>query len=161
MPVNARDHRRGQARASSTCTAAPAIRRWIFASVIAMVRLLALFLLVCACKPAAGSATPSEPAPTGPATAGPPEGLTPADIEAGLGPVKATAKEQCKAHASGGELIKVTVVVAGPEGRVSAVEVVEFADNIKLARCYADALGAATFKKVSQAELRISDEFKF
>jgi hypothetical protein len=140
-------------------------RRWIGSRRIANVadvrRFFTLLLVVCACKPAAGSSAPGESTPASTPTDGASETLSAADIEAGLGPVKATAKEQCKALASGGELVKVTVVVQGPEGRVTAVEVVEFADNPKLARCYADALGTATFKKVGQAEIRIDDEYKF
>lgn len=90
-----------------------------------------------------------------------PETLAPADIEAGLAPAKAAAKTECSKLAAGGETLRMVVVVDGPTGLVSVVEIVEFADNPKLAHCYSTELGKATFKKVRRPQLRIEDQGSF
>ena len=124
------------------------------------------FIVVLAMSACASSSSPkptpngSEPPPPAPKS-DLPATLAPADIDAGLAPAKATAKDKCANLAKGGELLKMGLLINGPLGTVTTVEVIEFADNAKLAHCYANELSAATFKKVEQEEIRIEDQMKF
>lgn len=120
----------------------------------------------CLLKPETCAPKKVEPAPVverppaAPAS-GLPEKLEPADIIEGARPAKAAAAASCKALAKGGEIVKIKLSIAGPEGAVIEATPEDDAGNPKLAACCAAELAKATFKKVARARIGATVTVKF
>lgn len=112
-----------------------------------------------ACPRAPRSAAP--PVSVGAADPELPATLELADVQAGVRAAKQAALDRCRAHARGGEVLRVRLSIAGPTGEVVATEAAAEPANPALADCSAAELARARFKAVAKARVGTVVTLKF